>query len=158
MREIQLTQGKTAVVDDDDYENCLAQGKWQARRGWKTWYASTDSFDHCILLHRFVLNIHNVKDPYNRVDHIDRNGLNCCKANLRIVPVSLNHFNREGNQTNNKSGVTGVYWSKQKRKWHAELKYKYKKYHLGFFDTIEEAAAARSKKEKELWQTFTQHP
>lgn len=155
MKEIPLTQGKVALVDDEDYVRVCNLGKWQAMRGRYTWYARTDSYvikkiSTTILLHRFILDIHD-KSRKLIGDHKDRNGLNCQKENLRIVTGTVSNANRKKLYTNS-SGVTGVYWSDQKHMWHAEIRWEKKRYHLGFFNTVEEAAMARATKEKELCQ------
>lgn len=155
MKEIILTREKVALIDNEDYERVINLGKWQAIRGKYTWYAKTDVYivkkiRICVLLHRFILNI---AETGNKLigDHKDRNGLNCQKENLRVVTGTVSNSNRKKLYTNS-SGVTGVYWSEQKLKWHAEIRWERKRYHLGFFNSVEEARVARETKEKELCQ------
>lgn len=152
---ITLTRGLVAVVDDDcEY---LARYNWQAIAGWKnkTWYAKRDERNKCILMHREICGVADVDGRKIKVDHGDGNGLNNQRSNIQVVSASFNTFKNEGLKSTNTSGVTGVNWHSQRRKWCAELKYNGVKYSLGLYETIEEAAAARLKKEKEIWERFS---
>jgi hypothetical protein len=76
------------------------------------------------------------------VDHIDRNGLNNQRSNLRLVTNAENGQNRTLHQRNNKSsGVRGVTKTEQGR-WRASYILNQQYYHVGIFDTVEEAAEA----------------
>lgn len=55
---------------------------------------------------------------------------------------------------NNKTGIRGVSWSKDKLKFHAQITFKRKAYHLGYFNTLEEATKARKQAEKDLYGKF----
>ena len=76
------------------------------------------------------------------VDHINhvRNDNRLC--NLRFVTGSENSKNQSVSSKNT-SGVTGVYFSKAKKKYVAQIEVNLKVIHLGYFETLEEAAAAR---------------
>ena len=80
--------------------------------------------------------------PKIEIDHIDGNPLNNCFANLREATKSQNHCNKTM-MKNNKSGVKGVRW--ERNKWRASIIKDRKKYHLGVFDNLEDAAAAYAK-------------
>jgi hypothetical protein len=88
--------------------------------------------------------------PLGVVDHEDRNPLNNRWKNLRDVTQQVNTQNRSMN-SNNKSGVRGVYWNKQQGKWHAQIAKDRKKIHLGFFVELTAAVAARKNAESTLW-------
>lgn len=96
-----------------------------------------------IYLHRFILGA-----PGGLViDHIDGNGLNNCRANLRVVTIAQNSQNRKGASRRNKtSGIRGVSWDQSRQKWRATVAIsengKPKQLYLGRFSTIEEAAVA----------------
>lgn len=85
--------------------------------------------------------------PSDQIDHI--NGIRSDNrwSNLRSVTNEINAKNQK-RKKNNSSGVTGVWWSKQKRKWVAEIMVNYKKIHIGLFSEIEKATAARKEAEK----------
>lgn len=79
MKKIKLTQDKTALVDDDDYEY-LSQWKWSLQRGYNKYYSARYFDGKYIYMHRLIISAK--KGEY--VDHIDNNGLNNQKLNLRI--------------------------------------------------------------------------
>ena len=81
------------------------------------------------------------------VDHINRNKRDNRRENLRLANKSLNAFNSKIYK-NNKSGVTGVYFRKDTKKWTAEIKVNYRKICLGCYETKEEAINARKKAEQ----------
>jgi hypothetical protein len=136
MKHIPLTQGKFAIVDDEDYEK-VSQLKWYPfyprKRG--TCYAHTSRGQ---LMHRFILGL-GAGDP--QTDHRNGNGLDNRRENLRRCTNSENNRNK-GKQCNNKSGFKGVSWDKKDRRWIARIKtdsvYKY----LGGFKTPELASEA----------------
>lgn len=133
MREIPLTKGLVALVDDEDYE-VISQQRW---RPLKTpaghIYAQTGK----TLLHRLITNV-----PKGLiVDHIDGNGLNNQKSNLRICTHSQNKaWGTTKARPNNTSGYRGVYL--KGKRWAARIKLNYRYINLGCFDTKEGAALA----------------
>jgi hypothetical protein len=143
MKEIQLTQGKVAVVDDEDYE-WLNKWKWCYHRSCGGYASRTDRTvkpQKTILMHRFILGVTN---PDLEVDHHDQDKMNYRRKNLRIVTHSENRRNT-GKRKNNKSGYRGVCWHKCSNRWTSKVRFNKKPYHLGSFDTKEEAARAFDK-------------
>lgn len=145
MKSIPLTQGKFALVDDDDFER-VNKYKWciSSYR-----YANNKNLGK---MHRFILNINN---PKIWIDHKDQNTFNNQKSNLRVATVSQNNSNINKNRKNNKSGYRGVGYHKTVRKWRARVNCNNKQYNLGWFNTAEEAAQAYDKKARELFREFT---
>lgn len=142
MVEIQLTQGKVALVDDEDFER-LSQFKWCAYTGGCNYYAMTnirkkDGKRTSLQMHRFIMSVF---DSKTIIDHINGNGLDNRKDNLRICTQAENTRNRS-KSLNNTSGFKGVYWHKYDKKWHAQIIINYKKIHLGIFTCKIEAAQA----------------
>jgi hypothetical protein len=155
VQKIKLNHDLYALVDDEDYERVEAFGNWRTVRRGNHFYACHEkrigprwrNQRIMTLLHRFVLN---VTDSKVVVDHINGDGLDCQKVNLVAGDRSLNGLNRVFLASNNTSGVTGVYWSTQKEKWHAEIHLSTGKIHVGFFDNIEDAQTARKERLKQL--------
>ena len=92
--------------------------------------------------HRLIWLWHYGKFPANQIDHIDGNKLNNDIKNLRDVTNQENHKNQP-KRSDNKSGCTGVRWNSNANKFRAEIRKDGKTIHLGYFDTLEEAVAAR---------------
>jgi len=106
MKEIKLTQGKVALVDDEDYDY-LNQWKWHAVRIRNTYYASRNSpyINGRRKPIRMQWKIISVSKGLV-ADHIDGNGLNNQKSNLRVCTNQQNSFNHK--RGINKSGYKGV--------------------------------------------------
>jgi hypothetical protein len=86
--------------------------------------------------------------PVNHIDHVDGDRKNNRISNLRDVTNQENHKNQKMPKTNI-SGHIGIYWSKTKAKWHAQIAIDGKTTHLGYFTDIEDAATARKASEAE---------
>ncbi len=148
-KTIALAKGKgVAIVDDQDYDKCVRHS-WRLKIDGRRSYAEATIGRKTIGLHRFVLN-----DPAGRlVDHINEDGLDCRRDNLRNCNQSQNMFNR-GSQSNSKSGIKGVSWSATRNKWRADICAKGKKKTLGYFQTIEAATNAYDNAAAELHGEF----
>ena len=140
-KEIQLTQGKVAIVDVADYE-WLNRYKWFAFKVRNTWYAArhiprSDGKQKTILMHRVILGLE-PGDPHQG-DHRNHNGLDNSRHNLRICNNSQNHQNGKP-QRNGSSIFKGVCWDKWARKWRARIQIDGKLKNLGLFDSEIDAA------------------
>lgn len=134
MKELTLSQGLVAQVDDDDYE-LLSTFKWSATQTPYTWYAYRKIQQDNVYLHRFIMNVTETQE----VDHRDKNGLNCQRYNLRIASRIQNARYREVPQTEEGSGYRGVV--KHGQRWRARIQVAPgERMALGLFDTPEEAA------------------
>ncbi|NTF67922.1 HNH endonuclease [Rhizobium rhizogenes] len=98
---------------------------------------------------RLIWAWHHGEWPSELVDHEDGNTLNDRIGNLRDIPPATNSKNMKMH-SGNTSGVTGVCWHKQRGKWKAEIMANRVKKHLGVFDNIEDAIAARKAAEAEF--------
>jgi len=133
--EIPLSRGLVALVDDSDYNRLSTAGKWYANPGGDTFYA-------CRMSPRrggkqLHIQMHTLVTGWSFVDHINGDGLDNRRSNLRPADKSTNGMNR-GIGSNNTSGFKGV--SLQGLKWKAQIRVNGRHVHLGMFDTPEEAA------------------
>jgi hypothetical protein len=141
VRYITLTRGLHALVDAEDYE-WLKDYKWHATysRASGTMYACRRDGRRTVLLHRQIMN-----PPKGMVvDHINGNGLDNRRCNLRICTQAQNAHNRRGH-AGRKSRFLGV--SPRGDKWEARVG----RQHLGLFDDEVEAAKVRDRKARELY-------
>lgn len=138
---IPLSQGQEAIIDVEDVEDigkytwfcAVHKGKPYARRNTR----GEDGARYCVYLHRVLIACAGDLD----IDHINGNGLDNRRSNLRLATRSQNMMNRSS-QANNRSGYRGVCWQHEKRKWRATIWVAGRKTHLGDFKDIEEAHAA----------------
>jgi hypothetical protein len=151
MKEITLTQGKVAIVDDEDYPS-LIQYHWYAKRNKNHFYAERtfkkDGRWQCIQMHKQLLG-EDIPSGTLR-DHRNRNSLDNRRENLRVVTPSVNTHNSIP-MRNNQSGYRGVCWHKKTRKWSAYIKIGGKQYYGGEFVSISEAVMARDELAKSYY-------
>jgi len=138
---IPLTQGKFALVDPDDYF-LLSRRKWFTVQGRSTFYAghwiSRGGRKRELYMHREVLQAAN--DMV--VDHINHNGLDNRKANLRQATGAQNKCNRKKNFTGSRSRYKGLCWDRSRKRWRARICHNGTRLDLGAFDDEIEAAKA----------------
>lgn len=99
------------------------------------------------LLHRLIL------PGYKNIDHIDHNGLNNCKSNLRPATTSQNGANQRKRKSKCTSQYKGVHFHPF-GKYQARIKYNYKTYSLGLYFTELEAAIAYNKAASEIYGPY----
>jgi hypothetical protein len=142
MKEILLTQGKVALVDDEDY-GYLMQWKWCLRgTGLGKFYAirgfsksKKSNIKGSISMHRQLMK----PEKGYVIDHLDGNTLNNQKNNLRICTNSQNLMNR--NKTvKNLSGYKGVSYDKKMNKFRAQIVCNRKRHYLGLYVNPVDAA------------------
>jgi hypothetical protein len=139
-RRIPLTQGKYAIVDPKDYER-IAKYKWFAMRSRRGFYAirivkQKDGTRKKIRMHRCIFDVPDDK----LIDHINHNGLDNRKANLRIVT--------------NMQKYKGVSWAKRVGKWHTEIYCRGQKIFIGYFDDQTAAAKAYDARAAQLYGDY----
>jgi hypothetical protein len=147
---IPLTCGKTALVDDEDYER-LAGFKWYALRAISSrenWYAAKKEDGKNCYMHRFILSA----SEGQRVDHRDGDGLINTRSNLRFCTHQLNMANSRLPLP--PSGYRGVRWKSDRSKWVAEAQSDGKSITIGGFHCAIEAARARDAYVKKLYGEF----
>lgn len=139
MKVIELTHGKVAIVDDEDFDT-IAQYRWHyavcgyAMRNTPmvNWVRGKMSY-----MHREI-----IKPPEGfEVDHINGNRLDNRRSNLRIATRQQNNWNRGANK-NSLTGVKGVSMDRATGRFYARIGLNHKTIRLGCFDDVETAKAA----------------
>ena len=132
------------MVDDEDYEKLLPF-KWHSHKSRNVIYANhTTKRDvygkqKTIHMHSMIISV-----PIGmQIDHIDGNGLNNTKENLRVVTNRQNHMNRQWKRIGRYPGIT---WEKRRKHWVAQAQIDGKHIHIGSFPTEELAYEAYCKR------------
>jgi len=149
MREILLTKGKVAIVDDEDFEE-VNKHKWYCMPHRNTFYACRHGGNYSIInmSHQIMGNVDG-----KVIDHINRNGLDNRRCNLRFCSVSENCRNKKLN-SNNTSGFRGVHWDLKCKKWVVQVQSNYTVVYRALFDDKVEAAMDYDRKARELFGDF----
>ena len=136
--EIITANGDRILVDTSNLP-IVSQYSWHVTtRG----YAATRINGRIVYMHRMLMCPGELQ-----VDHINQNKLDNRRFNLRIVTNQQNHFNRPLN-SNNSSGVTGVYWNRDCQKWCAQITINGKTISGGLFHDFEDAVLKRMELEE----------
>jgi hypothetical protein len=126
------------MVDDADYD-WLNQWKWRCNstnNGFN--YASRNENGMHVRMHRKIMRL---LDPHIEVDHINGDGLDNRRENLRPCTRTQNNTNR-GMRKTNRSGFKGVIFDPDTGKWRVILKANKRKYDAGRFSNLVDAAIA----------------
>lgn len=146
MKNIKLSQGKFAKVDDDVFDY-LNQWKWTFDRS--TGYAIRRIHgitSRKVYMHRLIN-----KTSKNLVtDHVNGDKLDNQSANLRVATEAQNRANQK-KRSDNTSGYKGVSYNKLTGKWETYITANRKRIHIGLFEDINEAAKAYNAKAVELF-------
>lgn len=142
-----------AMVDDEDYD-WLIKLTWSVNKDGRTYYARhskkiSANKNKCIPMHRMILGI---TDPSMLVDHIDHDGLNNQRSNLRTCNYAENARNAVSFGATSK--YRGVAWSKYNRKWKVTINFNRIAHYLGYYDSEEEAARVYDTKAMEFHGEF----
>ena len=142
------TKGEQFLVDLDDFEKVNKYYWGKDNDGYFVHGFKINGKNKKIRLHRFIMNC-----PDNMVvDHIHgkESRFDNRKENLRLATVSENGMNRDLGK-NNTSGVTGVTWHKQLKKWIVRIQVAGKRISLGTFDNLDNAIAVRKQAEEKYF-------
>lgn len=156
MKEIQLTQGYVAIVDDEDFEE-LSKFKWKADVRTRGVYAKRYVEKNvnyvrdrrCIYMHRQIMGI---EDYATCVDHRNGNSLDNRRENMRLCTRAENCRNKK-HPENSPFQFKGVF-RRPSGNWGAKITFQYKGQNLGTFSSPIEAARAYDQKAKELHGEF----
>lgn len=146
MKELRLTQGKIALVDDCDFD-ALNKYRWWAEKRNNSFYARTKINKINVYMHRHIMKAECDRD----VDHKDQNPLNNQRSNLRLCSRAQNQLNKP---PRGKSKYKGVYFDKRRNKYYAQITIdgKTKSFAYGF--TEEDAAKTYDVEAKKLHGEF----
>lgn len=143
-KEIVLSQGVICLVDDEDYDKVLSYS-WNGILNNGHWYAygyipGGGRNSKQVLMHRLIMDVLEDKSGLV-VDHINRDGLDNRKENLRLVPHGMNIHNSKLSKRNT-SGYRGVSYRKRRSHYEAAISIDGNSIHLGCFDDPIDAAKA----------------
>jgi hypothetical protein len=146
MIRVPLTKGLETTIDEVDID--LVTIKWHTLTSADSKTLAYAMNKRLGLMHRIIL-ARKLQTPLGKkdhVDHIDGNGLNNCRSNIRLATISLNHANQKKRSIDHGkpclSKFKGVTWVKRTRKWQAYIRPNGKQTHLGYFTSEVEAARA----------------
>ena len=147
---VPLSKGLEAIIDADDYQ-LVAGINWYAQKSGRTFYAKTN-------LARAngrqgFLQMHTLITGFDITDHIDGDGLNNRKCNLRPATKKENMRNRRI-MSNNTSGFKGVTLRKDIGMWQARIMVDRKSFSLGFYASPKEAHDAYCRASREMHGEF----
>ena len=146
---VPLTQGYEAVIDAADVTlvdgfNWFAHVFRRRDRSIRAIYAERrgphSGGQTTIIMHRVI----DATPSGMETDHIDGDGLNNRRSNLRAATKAQNQHNAK-TRVDNKSGAKGVHWDKRNRKWRVQIAVMAKNKHIGLFTTFADAQEAYAK-------------
>jgi hypothetical protein len=151
-----IHQNIFALVSEEDKD--LDSFRWHVASSGAYGARKTPDSKH-VLMHRVILarKLGRELGEGELVDHINRNGLDNRRENLRLATNSQNIMNSVRKQKVSKSGYKGVYYKPERNKYKATITVKKKHIHLGYFDTKEEAYEAYCKAADELHGEFANY-
>jgi hypothetical protein len=155
---VPLTKGMFAIIDAADAA-VVGSRNWQARKGGtkgRTFYAVCARKGRpTTFLHRFLWAAWGLPEP-EELDHVNWNGLDCRRQNLRPA-THVENTNNQPMRSTNTSGFAGVDFVKSAGKWRARIAAMGRKRSLGYFHTAEEAGAAYIAASVQLRGQFSAH-
>ena len=148
MKIIELQRGLMAMVDDSDYERVIACGKWNAKKSGRTFYARQSRSNRPErVMHKFLTG-------WDYVDHINGNGLDNRRSNLRLATHAQNMGNKR-RYRNNTSGYKGVApFNGRGKPWIAYINCGGKRTYLGLFEAAIDGARAYDREAIRLFGDF----
>ena len=166
MKKIKLTQGKYAIVDEEDYHYLSrfkwhlakgsADGNFMARRGLKSVKENGVTAETYISMEQFII----PPKLYAVIGFKNKNTLDCRKENLFYESYSTKRHRADKEAGKCSSKYKGVCWNKDSKKWTACIYKKYikgekvKRYGLGYFNNEKEAGLAYNEKAIELYGEY----
>jgi len=125
------------LIDDEDWEE-FKKYKWKIQKNRNTFYLVRNFTKN---RKQYTIALHRQLTGFNMTDHINGNGLDCQRLNLRESTIAQNSRNAM-KKSNNTSGYKGVYFNKAVKKWRSQICINFKDIYLGSFKTKDQAAIA----------------
>jgi hypothetical protein len=142
MPETALANGRGSAIIDDDCFEYLSQWRWRCKRVKNTSYACRNLHGgRTLFMHRVIMDA----PPGLDVDHINHNGLDNRRSNLRIVTRSENLWNKHPERT-----TDGLYWDRCYNQWRVRIDHFGRRVEVGFYDDRDLAKSARQYMEAAL--------
>ncbi len=138
-----LNNGLSCIVDDEDFDK-VSRHTWYCQKSGKNRYAASRTNGKFVYMHKIIMHC-------NLIDHINGNGLDNRKCNLRSSNKSLNSVNSQKRDGNNTSKFKGVSFRVDRNRWRSVVTKDKKTYFLGHFFTELDAAKAYNTKVLELF-------
>lgn len=148
MKNIPLTKGRVALVDDSDYP-ALSKFNWHSANGYaaRRLHVSEDPLRRLVLMHHAITG-------WKSVDHEDGNGENNQRYNLRRATKKQNNMAFRRKTSGASSKYRGVCWDRSRNKWLASIERDGKQMFLGRFKGESEAARAYDAAAKQHFGEF----
>jgi len=161
MKLIELTQGRVAIVDDEDFE-WLSKWKWYFHRSLscKTGYAqrtNRSGKQQTLPMHVTIMRRHGNWSRGKEVDHINTCDCDNRKENLRLATRDVQVINKQ-RRADNTSSITGVHQRNDDNKWHARITVNGRRMSLGTFTHKKDAIAARRQAEIKYFSEYRHDP
>lgn len=147
--KVPMTQGMYFLIDPID-EKTILRHKWRAHKSPNNFYAVTTISRKPTKM----IYAHNLIMLSKGIDHIDGDGLNNSRSNLRKCTQSENIANSR-KFVKSSSQFKGVDFDKSRKKWRARIVKNRKEFHLGYFKSEEDAAKAYDKKAVDFFGNFS---
>lgn len=145
--------GRVALVDSEDFE-LVSRFRWNVQ---EHWYQGARTLVHqgpYVIAHPSrgeTYRMHTLITGWSKVDHVNHDGLDNRRSNLRLVTSRLNSANAKP-QGDTVSGFKGVTWTS--RSWRARITIDGTLKHLGVFDSEVNAALAYDEAARKAWGEF----
>lgn len=154
--EVPLTQGQHALIDEEDAQMVM-QYRWSVRRGRHTWYAVSyrgrGRHARPVFMHRLLMGLEGRRARSVEVDHVDGNGLNNTRANLRLATRAQNARNHRRSAANT-SGYMGVSWHAGSRTWCVQIRAQGRALRVGLYRDLDDAARAYNEAARRYYGPF----
>lgn len=143
-----VSGNKYVKVSDEDYEE-VSKHSWTVAKSRRKFYALTKINGKLIRMHRFIMK----PKSTHEVDHINDDGLDNRRENLRVVTRLQNQRNKT-KYSNKKQRYKGIYYDSRIKKWVAVINYRRKKKYLGNYKLAKDAARAYNEAAIKYYKNF----